>query len=64
MIPRCKHLIERNGYFTGKRCQRNATSIVTLDNAESGQPMCTQHANLEEAKRVHNRFASFAKVAL
>lgn len=45
---RCKQLIERSGYFTGIRCSREATTIVTFgkgtDN-EDAKVCCTQHAN-------------------
>ena len=49
---RCRELIERNGYFTGKRCSREATTVVTLDagsDNEDTRVCCTQHANKLEA---------------
>lgn len=50
---RCRELIERNGYFTGKRCSREATTVVTLDagsdNEDALLVCCTQHANKLEA---------------
>lgn len=43
---RCRALTERNGYYTGIRCHREAKWIVTIDGAEVGQTMCTQHKNI------------------
>jgi len=40
--------IERNGYFTGKRCTREATKVVTFNAGtgnEDARVCCTQHAN-------------------
>jgi len=46
---RCKELIERNGYFTGIRCSREATTVVTFNagglEADVERVCCTQHAN-------------------
>lgn len=48
---RCRHLIERNGYFTGKRCSRPATVRIALSNIEGDViPCCTQHANMVRAR--------------
>lgn len=46
----CKELIKRNGYFTGKRCSREATTVVTFSagglEPDVERVCCTQHANL------------------
>lgn len=49
---RCREEIERNGYYTGKRCSREATTMVVLDagsDNEDGRACCTQHARKLEA---------------
>lgn len=42
---RCKALVERNGYFTGVKCKREATFIVTNFESEDVRYLCTQHKN-------------------
>lgn len=45
---RCKQLVERNGYFTGRRCSRQATKVVTFNAGADNEDVrvcCTQHAN-------------------
>lgn len=53
---RCKQLVERNGYFTGKRCSREATKMVIFNKGtdnEDGRLCCTQHANKLAAQSAH-----------
>lgn len=42
---RCSSLVERNGYFTGRRCSRTSTFKIT--NIETGEErhVCTVHKN-------------------
>lgn len=42
---RCKEFIQRNGFWTGKRCSREATKRVVFDGSEDVRICCTQHAN-------------------
>lgn len=56
MTPRCKQLTERNGYYTGKRCTRNATTMLVFNEGtdnEDGRLCCTQHANKLIASTAH-----------
>lgn len=51
---KCKHLVERNGYYTGRKCSREATHLVTMSaETEDVRPMCTQHTNAEVARSAH-----------
>ena len=51
---KCKHLVERNGYYTGRKCSRQATQMVTMSvEAEDVRPMCTQHANATVSESAH-----------
>ena len=51
---RCKHDVERNGYYTGRKCSREATQLVTVSaEAEDVRAMCTQHANQEVQRSGH-----------
>lgn len=49
---RCQELTTRNGYYTGKRCSRQATTMVTIEvgDREDDRACCTQHANKLEAE--------------
>lgn len=53
---KCKHEVLRNGYWTGKKCSREATYMVTMFAAtEDVRPMCTQHANQETSNPASKR---------
>lgn len=43
---RCRSDIERNGYYTGKRCSRDAAWKVTFLESEDVRLVCAQHKNV------------------
>lgn len=42
---KCRAEILRSGYYTGKRCKREATFVVSVDGGIERE-LCTQHKNV------------------
>jgi hypothetical protein len=48
----CKCFVERNGYWTGRRCKFKAKFIVTT--SDGPKPMCGIHKNRMVRRGWHN----------